>query len=87
LGIGAIHERIGLSVKSYLGMYNFYLRAVAAKLFEAYPDRPAEALDSFLSLMKLTFLDIGLAIDTYIYSRERTIRRWPARRSRRGSGG
>jgi rsbT co-antagonist protein RsbR len=29
---------------------------------------------TFLSLMKLTFLDIGLAIDTYINSRERTIR-------------
>jgi rsbT co-antagonist protein RsbR len=29
LSIGAIHERIGLPVKSYLGMYNFYLRAVS----------------------------------------------------------
>src|SRR5690606_20594110 len=28
LRIGAVHERIGLPVKSYLGMYNFYLRDV-----------------------------------------------------------
>lgn len=74
LRIGAVHERIGLPVKAYLGMYNFYLRSVASKLFQAYPDQPALALDSFLSLMKLTFLDISLAIDTYIHSRERTIR-------------
>ena len=74
LRIGAIHERIGLPIKSYLGMYNFYLRAVASRLNEAYPTKPAEAWSAFLSLMKLTFLDMGLAIDTYIDSRERTIR-------------
>jgi len=74
LSIGAIHERIGLPVKSYLGMYNFYLRAVSYQLSEAYQDQPERGRVTFLSLMKLTFLDIGLAIDTYIYSRERTIR-------------
>jgi rsbT co-antagonist protein RsbR len=74
LKIGAIHEHIGLPIKSYLGMYNFYLRAVAARLTEAYQKDPKRAWEAFLSLMKLTFLDIGLAIDTYIYSRERTIR-------------
>ena len=74
VNIGAVHERIGLPVNSYLGMYNFYLRAVASKLMEAFPKKPDVAVRSFLSLMKLTFLDIGLAIDTYIHSRERTIR-------------
>jgi rsbT co-antagonist protein RsbR len=73
LRIGAIHEQIGLPVKSYLGMYNFYLRAVAARLSEAFPTEPDRVLAIFLSLTKLTFLDIGLAIDTYIFSRERTI--------------
>src|SRR6266404_5026607 len=61
-------------MKSYLGMYNFYLRAVSNRLSEAYQDQPERGRVTFLSLMKLTFLDIGLAIDTYIYSRERTIR-------------
>jgi rsbT co-antagonist protein RsbR len=74
LRIGAIHERIGLPMKLYLGMYNFYLRTVAERLADAYRDNPERVLAVFLSLMKLTFLDIGLAIDTYIYSRERTIR-------------
>src|SRR5205085_2954315 len=73
LGIGAVHERIGLPMKLYLGMYNFYLRSVASRIFDADKEEPARALAGFLSLMKLTFLDIGLAIDTYIYQRERTI--------------
>ena len=59
-------------------MYNFYLRAVAARLTEAYAETPERVLAIFLSLMKLTFLDIGLAIDTYVFSRERTIRQQQA---------
>jgi len=74
LRIGATHERIRLPVKAYLGMYNFYLRAVAARLVDAFKKNPGEAWATFLSMMKLTFLDIGLALDTYIYSSERTIR-------------
>jgi rsbT co-antagonist protein RsbR len=75
LRIGAVHERINLPVKSYLGMYNYYLRAVAARLMEAYADEPKRAWSAFLSLLKLKTLDMGLVMDTYIDSRERTIRR------------
>ena len=74
LRIGAIHERIRLPIKSYLGMYNFYLRAVAGRLVEAFQKKPGEAWATFMSLLKLTFFDMGLAIDTYIASSERTIR-------------
>jgi rsbT co-antagonist protein RsbR len=74
LNIGAIHERIDLPVKAYLGMYNYYLRGVASRLIEAFRREPERAWSAFLSLMKLTFLDMGLAFDTYINARERTIR-------------
>lgn len=75
LQIGAVHERIGLDIELYLGAYNFYLREVATRLFHAYPEDPDHALEVFLSLMKLVFLDVGLAIDTYVHQRERTISR------------
>ena len=55
-------------------MYNYYLRAVAGRLRQAFATQQDRAWSTFLSLMKLTFLDMGLAIDTYINSRERTIR-------------
>ncbi len=73
LKIGAVHERIGLDVKFYLGSYNFYLREVATRLLSAFADDPGKAIDVYLSLMKLVFMDIGLAIDTYVFQRERTI--------------
>lgn len=72
--VGAVHQRINLAAKWYLGMFNFYLRAVATKLLNAYQDQPAKAIRNLMSLVKLIFFDIGVQVDTYIYQRERTIR-------------
>ncbi|TAK37017.1 MAG: PAS domain S-box protein [Chloroflexota bacterium] len=76
--IGAIHERIGLPTKLYLAMYNWYLRAIAVRLFSALRDDPDRALAAFQSISKLVFFDMGFAIDTYIQKRERTISRQTA---------
>jgi rsbT co-antagonist protein RsbR len=73
LKIGAVHEKIGLDVKYYLGSYNLYLREVATRVLGAFKGDSPRAIEVYLSLMKLVFLDIGLAIDTYIFQRERTI--------------
>jgi rsbT co-antagonist protein RsbR len=73
LKIGATHERIGLAVKYYLGSYNLYLREVSNRLARAFPGDAERGRLAFMSLMKLVFLDIGLAIDTYVFQRERTI--------------
>ena len=73
LKLGSIHAQIGLPVRSFLGMYAFYLRQIAARLLDEYADRPEQAFPAFHSLTKLLFFDIGLAVDTYIYQRERTI--------------
>lgn len=74
LNIGAVHERVGVDVKWYLGAYNHYVRFIGRKIYEMYPDNPQRALEAFASLTKIIYLDIGLAIDMYIYQRERTIR-------------
>lgn len=74
LKVGEIHERIDLPTWLYLGMYNFYLRAVSARLKEAYPEEPEKALGILRSLSKIIFFDINLAVDTYTYKREHTMR-------------
>jgi rsbT co-antagonist protein RsbR len=74
LKIGLTHERIKLPVKLYLGMYSFYLRAIANRFLDAQKGNPTEALLDFLALLKLVFFDMGLAIETYIHQREGTIR-------------
>jgi rsbT co-antagonist protein RsbR len=75
LRIGAAHEHVNLAPKWYLGMYAFYLRIVARRLITAFERDPQKAFTSFLSLLKLVFLDIGLAVDTYIHARESTMRK------------
>ncbi|MFL5301743.1 MAG: protoglobin domain-containing protein [Anaeromyxobacteraceae bacterium] len=75
LRIGAAHERVNLAPKWYLGMYSFYLRAVARRLVIVHQGEPERAFNAFLSLLKLVFLDIGLAVDTYVHAREMTMRK------------
>lgn len=72
--VGAVHQRINLPAKWYLGMFNFYLRTVATKLLEALQDDPRGAIRNLMSLLKIIFFDISVQVDTYIYQRERTIR-------------
>jgi len=74
LRIGAVHGRIGLDPKWYLGAYSLYIRLSGEAIFNAYKHQPQKFLDAHFSMLKLIFLDIGLAIDTYIYNRESTIR-------------
>lgn len=73
LRIGFAHERINLPVKLYLGMYSFYLRAIASRFLDAQAANPREALLDFLSVLKLVFFDMALAIETYVHQREATI--------------
>jgi rsbT co-antagonist protein RsbR len=75
LRIGAIHERVDLAPKWYLGMYAFYLRQVARRLLAAYPGDAERSFAVFSSLIKLVFFDIGLAMETYIQAREATMRK------------
>lgn len=74
LKIGAVHERINLVTKFYLGGYSLYLRSVTRRIFDEYPNDRARAVDFVSSLIKIVFFDVGLAIDTYIAQREKIIR-------------
>jgi rsbT co-antagonist protein RsbR len=75
LKMDAVHQHIGLDVKWYLGAYSRYLRAVGERIINAYTDEPERAMEYYDSLKKLVFFDIGLALDTYIFERESTIKK------------
>ena len=70
LRVGSTHHRIELDPKWYIGAYN---RAVAWMLPRLITDGSAVKdtnVDVTLSLMKLIFFDMGLAIESYIRSKE-----------------
>ncbi len=64
--VGLVHQRINLDLKWYLGAYNFYLRAVIGRLLEPIQESQRCTVATLQSLMKLVFLDISLAIQTYV---------------------
>jgi rsbT co-antagonist protein RsbR len=76
LRVGAVHERIGMPPKLYIGAYSRYLRLLFERMLAELP--PAEAHDAYRSIAKLVAFDMGLAIDTYIAANLNTVARHQA---------
>jgi signal transduction histidine kinase len=64
LGVGDAHQRIELLPQWYLGLYSKYVGLIVEQIQEH--GGSDKALEVVPSLMKMIFLDIGLAIDAYI---------------------
>jgi signal transduction histidine kinase len=64
LRVGDAHQRIELLPQWYLGLYSKYVTLIVEQVRKYEGDE--KALETLPSLMKLIFLDIGLAIDAYI---------------------
>jgi len=64
LRVGDAHQRIELLPQWYLGLYSKYVGLIIDQIRRQEGD--AKALEVLPSLMKLIFLDVGLAIDAYI---------------------
>jgi rsbT co-antagonist protein RsbR len=65
--VGALHQRIGVDPKWYIGACGFRLR----QLTEHLPD--ARTPEAWRAIEKLILLDLGIVLDTYLTVRERTI--------------
>jgi signal transduction histidine kinase len=65
LRVGVTHQRIGLSPVWYLGAYNQYIQLTFPVFVRAFGDDLEKVLPLLLSLVKVIFLDMGLALDTY----------------------
>jgi len=66
LSVGRTHERIGLEPQWYIGAYCRYLNLIIPFLFEEFRGKPQELMTHIQSMLKVVFLDMGFAIDTYI---------------------
>jgi signal transduction histidine kinase len=75
LGVGLAHQRVGLSPVWYLGAYNLYVQLAFPIFARAFGDNLDKALPRLLSLVKVIFLDIGLALHTYFERSTETLKR------------
>ena len=75
--VGAVHERIGMAPKWYIGAYRRYLALILERLAQDFPD-PAVVREAFGSIHKIVAFDKSLAIDTYIAANLDTLGRHQA---------
>jgi len=66
LRVGDAHQRVGLRPAWYLGAFALYLR-LALRALAAETGEGQRMLPAFEALIKIVFLDMSLAMNTYIY--------------------
>ena len=71
--IHALRAQVRPDMSWHLAAYRFYMDAVATCLSEATGD-VGDARAMYRALRKVVFLDLSLAIDSYVFDRDRTIR-------------
>jgi rsbT co-antagonist protein RsbR len=77
LRVGAVHERIGLSMKWYLGAYRKYVQLIHEHLVAELADM-AKVRAALESIQKLVHFDMALASDTYVASKLEALERHQA---------
>ena len=71
--IASLQERVGPDLSWYLAAYLHYLRSMGERLREQ-PGEPDANRDVHRTLSKVVCLDLSLAVDAYLFERDRTIR-------------
>ena len=74
LRVGLAHQRIGLEPAWYLGAYNQYVQLTFPVFAKAFGNNLEKVLPLMLSLVKVIFLDISLALRTYYQSATEQLR-------------
>lgn len=64
--IGRVHARLGLTPEWYLGAYALYLSLLDPLILEHYKAQPETYMTTRITLTKIVFLDIQLAMEAYI---------------------
>ncbi len=68
LRIGAIHKKIGLTPRWYLGGYSVYLQLINPLIIRKYWYSSAKTLRLLAAVNKVISIDSQLAIDTYVFA-------------------
>lgn len=73
LRVGIAHQRIGLGTQWYIGAYAKYLVDLMPEIWQRLGENPERFIPSMQSLLKVVLLDMGLAMDTYIFADRRSL--------------
>jgi rsbT co-antagonist protein RsbR len=74
VALGALYGKVGIEPRVFLAAFHQLLRSIGAAIIKHFEKAPMEGFDTFMSLKKVAFFDIGIIVDVLIFQRERVIR-------------
>jgi rsbT co-antagonist protein RsbR len=72
--LGLIYGRAGIEIHVFLGAFDHLLKSIGDSVMKQFHDAPEEGFESFMSLKKVAFFDVGIIVDVLVFERERVIR-------------
>ena len=72
--LGTLYAKAGLDARVFLGAFHQLLKHIGSAVMKQVDRKPVDGFESFMSLKKIAFFDIGLIVDILVFERERTIR-------------
>jgi rsbT co-antagonist protein RsbR len=72
--LGSLYAEAGLDTRVFLGAFHHLLGNIGIDVMRQAGHAPTDAFESYMSLKKVAFFDIGLIIDVLMSERERVIR-------------
>ncbi len=74
LELALLYNRVGLDLRVFLAAFHHLLERAGEILTRHSGLAPLEGFETFMSLKKVAFFDIGLIVDAIVFERERLIR-------------
>jgi len=72
--LGLLYSEAGLDTRAFLGACHALLKNTGMTSMKHFERSPLEGFESFMSLKKIAFFDIGVIMDVLVFERERVIR-------------
>ena len=72
--LGTLYAKAGLDARVFLGAFHQLLKHIGSAVMKQVDRKPVDGFESFMSLKKIAFFDIGLIVDVLVFERERVIR-------------
>src|SRR5205807_3572146 len=69
-----LYAKAGLDARVFLGAFHQLLKHIGSSVMKQVDRAPLEGFESFMSLKKVAFFDIGVIVDVLVFERERVIR-------------
>ncbi|HKX07136.1 MAG TPA: protoglobin domain-containing protein [Stellaceae bacterium] len=73
IALGVLYSRVQLEPRVFLGAFHGLMKAIGTDIIAAGRADPDAAYETFASLKKVSFFDIGIIVDVLIAEREQTI--------------